>query len=237
MKHFLLTVILSFSLMLSGMCQVNVNPESGLLFHGIIMDANASIPLVGAQIFINRSLIDVSDPEGTFSFLVHKNDSVIFKHLGYKPTSWLVSDTLKGREFAAGIYLHTDTVSIGEVIIVPRYNNLRSQILNSPSKVPATMANARYNVAVSAYQGRTTQGKLGDPASNYNYIHRKQSIAAYEKGGIPSDQIAGISPLLLLPAAYMLLHGMPEKPPSFEKQLTDQEIDQIKQAYLEMQKK
>ena len=165
------------------------------------------------------------------SFMSFRNDTVIFKHLGYKPAFWFVSDTLKGREYVAGIFMHTDTISIGEVVIVPRYNNLKSQILNSPSKIPSTMDNARYNVAISAYQGRTTTGKLGDPASNYNLIHKKQSIAAYEKGGIPSDAIAGISPLILIPAAYMLLHGLPEKPPSYQKKLTQTEVEQIREAY------
>jgi hypothetical protein len=88
-------------------------------------------------------------------------------------------------------------------------------------------------VAISGYQGRTTQGKLGDPATNYGLIRQQQKTNAYEKGGIPSDQIAGISPLLIVPAAYLLIHGVPEKPAPFEHQLTDQEIEQIQKKYIE----
>jgi hypothetical protein len=145
----------------------------------------------------------------------------------------LVSDSLKGSEFNAGIYMHTDTISIGEVIIVPHYTNLRSEILNAPTKVPPEMDNARYNVAISGYQGRTTQGKLGDPASNYGLLRQKQNIDAYEKGGIPSDMISGINPLLLIPAAYLLFHGLPERPAPMEKKLTIREIEQINEKYLE----
>jgi hypothetical protein len=95
------------------------------------------------------------------------------------------------------------------------------------------MDNARYNVAISAYQGRTTQGKLGDPSANYDLIRERQKVNAYEKGGIPSDKIAGISPFLLVPAAYLLIHGVPEKTAPLEQKLTDQELDQIQKKYFE----
>jgi hypothetical protein len=41
----------------------------------------------------------------------------------------------------------------------------------------------------------------------------------------------------LVPAAYLLIHGAPEKPPAFEQELTDQELDQIREKYLESLKK
>lgn len=230
-KHILLLVTLFLTIEYSVVCQVNENSGSGYLFHGIVMDENTLLPVPNTQIFTNASFSEVSSNDGTFGLYVQKNDTIVFEHLGYRRVTWIVGDTLEGREFAAGIYLGTDTVSIAEVIIVPRFNNLKSTILNSPSKIPSTMENARYNVAISAYQGKTTTGSLGDPESNYNLIHRRQGIAAYEKGGIPSDAIAGISPLLLIPAAYLLIHGMPEKPGSFRKKLTPQELEQIRDLY------
>lgn len=95
------------------------------------------------------------------------------------------------------------------------------------------MNNARYNVAISGYQGRTTTGKLGDPSSNYGLLRQQQKINAYERGGIPSDMISGINPFLLVPAAYLLIHGLPEKTAPMEKKLTNQEIEQINEKYLE----
>ena len=69
---------------------------------------------------INRNFSSVSDKDGTFAFYVHPNDTVVFKSLGYKPATMIISDTLIGREYIAGIYLKSDTVSIGEVVIIPR---------------------------------------------------------------------------------------------------------------------
>ena len=206
-----------------------------ILFHGVVMDANTFAPVSNSQILINRAFTSISDIDGSFDFFVNRSDTVLFRHIGYKPTTFFVSDTLIGKEFVAGIFLKSDTVSIGEVVIVPRFIDIRSKILNTPSKIPSTMDNARYNVAISGYAGRTTQGKLGDPSSNYGLLRQRQKIDAYEKGGIPSDRIAGFNPLLLLPAAYLLIHGPPEKPEPFGHRLTDQELEQIREKYKELQ--
>lgn len=233
MKHRFQFIILCFFLNQVCFSQESDNNGGRIHFHGVVMDANTLTPLSNSQILINREFTSVSSTDGTFTFFVNKNDTIFFKHLGYKSTMMHISDTLVGKDFVAGIYMKTDTVNIGEVVIVPRFLNLKSEILNSPSKIPSTMNNARYNVAISAYQGRTTSGKLGDPSANYGMLRQKMKTDAYEKGGVPSDQIAGISPLLLIPAAYLLIHGVPEKPAPFENKLTDQELSQIMKKYLE----
>ncbi len=237
MKRILLFAISFFLIIHSCFCQENANSGIRFLFHGMVMDAKTLSPIPNSQILINREFSSVSSANGNFAFYVNRNDTVLFKHLGYKSTLLFVGDTLAGQEFIAGIYLNSDTLAIGEVVIVPRFKNIKSEILNARSKTSSQMENARYNVAMSAYQGRTTQGELGDPASNYQLLHQRQKINAFERGGIPSDRIVGISPLLLLPAAYLLIHGLPEKPPAFDQELTDQELVQIREKYLESLKK
>jgi len=233
MKRCFLFLIISLLISKTLVSQVNGDAGVRILFHGAVMDASSLAPISNTQILINHNFSSVSNSDGTFAFFVSQNDTVVFSHIGYKPTTFSVSDTLIGKEFIAGIYMKSDTLSIGEVVIVPRFLNLKSEILNSPSKVPATMENARYNVAISAYQGRTTTGKLGDPASNYGLIKDRQKINAQEKGGIPSDRMVGLSPLLLVPAAYLLIHGVPEKPAPYGHQITDQELQQLNKKFLE----
>jgi hypothetical protein len=233
-KRILFCLFLLSRIFYPGFCQDNMKPE--IHFRGLVLDAKTSLPIANSQISINKAFSFVSNPDGTFSFYLNKNDTVLFKSLGYKPTILLVSDTLSGFEFNAGIYMNSDTLSIGEVIIVPRYKNLKSEILNSRSKAPSEMDNARYNVAVSAYQGRTSQNKLGDPTANYAVLRQQQRVEAFERGGIPSDRIIGLNPLLIVPAAYLLIKGFPEVPDQMKADLTQQEIDQIKSKYEEMLK-
>jgi hypothetical protein len=207
--------------------------DSRILFRGQVMDASTLNPLSNSQIMINNEFSSLSREDGSFSFYVNRYDSVKFNSLGYKPSIMFISDSLAGREYVAGIFMNSDTVSIGEVIIVPGYRNLKYDILNSKPNEPIGMSNARYNVAVSAYQGRNSQNVLGDPQNNYAVISQQQKINAFEKGGIPSDQIAGINPFILLPAAYLLIHGLPAKPPPMSQEVSEGEMEQVYNKYLE----
>ena len=217
-------------------CQEGKQRGDRILFHGLVIDASTFSPIPNSQIYINRSMYAVSSSDGSFTMFVSKADTLIFNSLGYKSTSYHVSDTLRGLEFNAGIFMTADTVEIGEVIIIPRQSNLRSEIMNATYKTPEIMYNARSNVAISAYQGRVSQSQLGNPSDNYAVISQKQRTMAYERGGIPSEQTVALSPLLVIPAAYLLIKGFPEKPGPIKSNLTGFEVDEIHRKYLEMHK-
>lgn len=233
MKRFI--PILSSLLLLfqTAVCQEKKDSGSGLLFNGLVIDASTLAPVPYSQIYINNALRAVSETDGSFTFYVNRADTVVFSALGYKQAFFNVSDTLKGSEFNAGIFMSTDTVEIGEVIIVPRQRNLKSEILNAPLQNTAIISNARTNVAVSAYQGKNSQAQLGDPANNYAVISQKQKTMAYERGGIPSEQTFALSPFMLIPAAYLLIHGFPEKPQALKSTLSPYEVDLIHSKYME----
>jgi len=216
-----------------GLSQIKSPAEGKIVFSGIIRDASTLATLPNSQIRINRIFASVSDEEGGFAIRVNKRDTVVFSLLGYQTAFFLVSDTLVGNEFMAGIYMRSDTLSIGEVIIIPRLVNLRSDILKTPPATTPEMENAKYNMALSAYQGRVAIGKLDDPSTHYSVLQHRQLINAIDKGGIPSGQFMGLNPLLLIPAAYLLLNGFPEQAPPMKSNLTRQELDQIHKKYLE----
>lgn len=233
MKRFFALFITFFIIFFPGYCQENKTSSVRILFHGLVMDASSLEPIANSQILINGKFSSISDTIGEFAFYVNRRDTILFESLGYRSTSLFVSDTLTGQEFITGIYMYSDTFSIGEVVIIPRLKNIKSEIFNARSNTPATFENARYNMAISAYQGRTTKNQLGDPSTNYELLRQKQKVDAFERGGIPSDKMLGISPLMLLPAAYLLIHGLPEKPAPLKPQVTRQEVEQINKKYLE----
>lgn len=236
MRRQILLFLFAAALSLPGLPQVLKNPAEMILFHGLIFDSGSEAPLPNSQIFINRVFTSISDSEGKFAFYVNKRDTVIFRSLGYNSTMMMISDTLKGKEFLAGIFMHADTLTIPEVVILPRISSLKSDLLRPPADASKEVENARYNLAVSAYQGRVNQGKLGDPAMNYEVIRQQQKADAYSKGQIPPDKILGLSPLLLIPAAYLLINGFPEKPAAVRPIVTDQETNMIKSRYMEILK-
>lgn len=217
-------------------CPVNAQEKdlSGIkiLFQGRVIDGQSLTPLPGSQVLVNRRFTSVSDDKGNVALYVNVSDTLVFTRTGYKPAEIIIRDTLVGKPFVAGIFLNADTIEIGEVVIVPRMLRIRSELMNPVTSTPPEIENARNNVAMSAYQGRTTTGKLGDPASNYELLRQRQRTDAYEKGGIPSDRIAGLSPFMLLPAAYLLMNGLPEKPSPLRQGISDRELDEIMQRYL-----
>lgn len=216
----------------AGFSQVQGPGEGRFVFSGVVRDASTTEPLPNTQIFVHRSFVSASEQDGTFAVSVSRGDTLVFRLLGYQPAYLYVSDTLTGKEFLAGVYMKTDTLSIGEVIILPRPVNLRTEIFKPPAAPTQEMENARYNMAVSAYQGKMSVGKLGDPASNYSVIHQQMRTYAFEKGTIPSDRIAGFNPLMLVGAAYLLLNGLPPRPAAMKPDLTKQELEQLHQSYL-----
>lgn len=233
MKRLLMLFFSAAFIINSGLGQVNENTGVRILFQGLVLDAGTFSPIGNSQITINRVFSSVSGSDGTFSFYINRSDTVVFNSLGYKATTMIISDTLSGKEFIAGVYMNSDTLEIGEVIIVPRFSTLKSEILNSPSRTPATMDNARYNVAVSAYAGKNSISSMNDPASNYDMLRQRQKVDAFEKGGIPSDKILGLSPFMLIPAAYLLVHGLPEKPAAYKPEITSRELEDLNKRYLE----
>jgi len=204
-----------------------------ILFRGVVFDASTRNTLVNSQIYLNRSFSAITGEDGTFSIYAHRNDTIVFSILGYKPYPLIVSDTLKGKEFLTGVYLQSDTLEIGEVIIVPRLTSLKADIMNPMIESNTQLDNARTNLSIASFQGKTAQGRMGDPNINYEYIRQKQKINAYERGGIPSDKILGISPLLIIPVAYRLLHGLPDKPVPPKPQISSKELKELNKKYLE----
>lgn len=232
MKQLLFTILFTAGILQYASPQENDSSRVRILFQGVVFDASTLKVVPNTQIFLNRSFSSISDEKGAFALYASIRDTVIFRSLGFKPTAVVVGDSLAERQYLAGIYMKTDTLEIGEVVIIPKLGNLKSEILNSKSRMPEQMDNARYNVAISAYQGRNSTGKLGDPASNYEMLRTQQKYDAYEKGQIPSDRIAGISPFILLPAAYMLMHGLPDRPNAMKPDVSDFELDQMMKKYL-----
>jgi hypothetical protein len=237
MKRIVLLISSIFIFLLSGYGQVKEDDDHQILFRGMVIDANTLSPISNSQIMINNAFSSLSSVDGSFLLYVTRHDSVTFRSLGYKESVMYINDTLQGSEFIAGIYLNTDTVYIGDVIIVPGYKNLKSEIMNAKSITPQIIDNARYNVAVSAYQGKNSISTMGDPIQNYAVINQRQKTDAFEKGGIPSNNMVGLNTLLFLPAfAYMLLNKPDESVAPMAARLSDQEVAQLHKKYLEMRK-
>ncbi len=208
-----------------------------ILFRGVVQSSSSGERLAGSRFYINRSLTGISRDDGTFSFFASKRDTIRFDLMGYKESRFIIQDTLRSKEFLMGIFLQSDTIEIGEVVIIPDLAGLKADMMNPAKIADQKLDNARSNMTIASYQGRVSEGRLNDPSSNYGALRDQQKMNAFEKGGIPSSRIAGINPFMLIPAAaYLLIRGVPEKPLPPAQPLSQKELDQLNRKYVDMVK-
>jgi hypothetical protein len=232
-EFYLLLFFLLFSTGVSAQ-QVDYNIRP-ILFRGVVVDAFTQNPIEGVQYFSDRQAS--TDSRGMFSFYAHIHDTVVFKYTGYKDVNFILSDTLHGSEYTVGIFMNPDTLFISEVVILPHIGNLKSEIFSNPSTPDFETINAQNNLRISAYQGIVGINKLGDPSTNYEVLRQKQRTDAYEKGGIPSDRMVGLSPFTIIPVLYMLIKGMPEKPEPPTPNLSPKELKELQEIHNSMTKR
>ncbi len=205
-----------------------------ILLHGLVMDASTQKPLSNVHYIINSDFGGATTDQGKFSMYIKRNDTVVFSYMGYSDFNLKLSDTLVGNSFVAGIFMETDTLAIGEVIVLPRMGDLRSEFRNTNIEVSEEFLNARNNLEVATYQGLNSEAALGDPGSNYELLQRKQIVTANERGGIPSDKMLGLNVFSTIPAAiYLLKNGLPEKPLPPEPHVSNREINRMIELYRE----
>ncbi len=204
-------ILLSVSLFFPPDPGIQAQQPGVVLFHGIILDASTRQPLPDAHYIVRGRTAGATDNRGMFSIYAHHHDTITFSCIGYRHFSMTVHDTLRAKEYTAGIYLTADTTMIPAVIVMPRIGNIRAEILADRPAPNQEMINATNNLRMAVYQGLANAPELGDPATNYEILRQRQRMEAYEKGQIPSSQMAALSPFTLIPLIYMLIAGPPEE--------------------------
>lgn len=225
-----LSVILFFLFVLLTQAAAAQQPDR-ILFHGVILDADSRQPLTGAHYRISGGRVGAADGKGMFSLFARHNDTITFTCVGYKEYRLTVHDTLRAREYVAGIYLSSDTLMIAEVVVIPRIGNLKAEIMAERPATDQELINATNNLRLSAYQGLVNPGKLGDPDTNYELMRQKQRYEAYEKGQIPSGQMLVVSPLILIPLIYVLAVGLPEEPEPPVPYISVRELERLRAVH------
>jgi hypothetical protein len=236
-KKGVLSILIIIVSLQFGFSQQRFPGTKPILFRGVVIDAVSQERLPGSDIIVNKNISAISAEDGTFSFYAFKKDTIKFNMLGYKAMTLIVNDSLSSSEFLTGVYLETDTTHLGEVIIVPRIANLRAELINPKLKNDPQLENAVSNITTASYVGRTTPAKLGDPVANYTYLKQKNKMDAFERGGIPSERILGLSPFILVPAAFLLIEGVPQIPPPPKAQISAKDMDDLRKKYLESARK
>ncbi|MCK9218560.1 MAG: hypothetical protein PHF97_07660 [Bacteroidales bacterium] len=99
----------------------NGNKDHDLVqFSGITITADSLNPVPYTKIFDKNSHRGTtSDILGYFSFVAHKKDTVIFSALGFKPTSFIIPDTITKQRYSLIQLMTADTLTLAAAYIFP----------------------------------------------------------------------------------------------------------------------
>lgn len=94
-----------------------------VVLSGVVIHAGTGLGLADVHCRYGNGKIAVSDEDGCFRLKLQRGDSVRFTYVGFKPCLVVVPDTLYDREYAVGVFMSPDTVSLSEVLIVRRWQD------------------------------------------------------------------------------------------------------------------
>jgi hypothetical protein len=224
-------VLLSATIQIVG--QQPVRERTSILITGVVIDGATEKGIANAQYFTRSGDGGVTGNQGYFSLFTHTGDTIEFRMVGYRPAFLAVDESLIASSYLAMIAMVTDTLQVGEVVILPQLPDLRT-IATAPSVLDSKeYENARRNITVGVFQGLTTDQQMVDARANYDVLRRRQTIDAFEKGGIPSSQMVAVSPFMIVPALYLLMNGLPEEPKPPPASISNKDLERLRKAWRE----
>jgi hypothetical protein len=147
-------------------------PEKDRFFQlsGIITDDdNRTLSNVGViSLKLKRGIL--SEKSGIYSIISTPGDTILFKALGFKKKLLILPRDFDGRRLNADIVLHTDTIPIETVIVMP-WKNYSEFIKDMTSPVPVApeIENMNKNIASVHAAVENTEGVQITPEAGYRY--------------------------------------------------------------------
>lgn len=170
---------------LSGQFLSKKSDENLIQFSGIIRNLEHR-PLGNVNIVItNKSEGTTADSRGLFSFVVQPNDTILFSHVGYKPTLHVIPDSLVTTHYPSDIFMVSDTFRLAEVKIYPwkTYQDFKEAF------VAMEMPNDNEQRALKNIALIKTQIKMNDavstPNMNFREVMQQQYNQLYYEGQYP----------------------------------------------------
>ncbi len=202
--------------------------RDSLFFTGAVMDSKKLTALPYAGFKINNKKTGNADISGRFSFRVNVGDTIRYSFLGYRDLKIVVHDSLKQKSYLFGVFMTRDTITLDEVVILPRFGNFKDAFLRANPNTPEYVR-ATNNVNSAAYQALTTtltpETKM-DAKDNTDMVIQEHVIKTEYKGMISPENTVGISTMNTLPEIKRLRRKRKLKIP--DNIITDKEIKLLK---------
>ena len=163
----------------------NEQDEELVQFSGMIRDLQYR-PLPHVNIVIlNKDRGTTADQRGLFSFVVEPNDTILFSHVGFKPTLHIIPDTLESDQYPSDIFMVSDTFRLAEVKVFPwkTYEEFKQAFVEM--ELPDDDEQRAYrNIALIKTQIKINE-QGASPNINFREVMKQQYNQLYYEGQYP----------------------------------------------------
>jgi hypothetical protein len=168
-------------LMLASILSAQDYKSDLIQFSGITITGDSLNAVPYTKIIIkNTNKGTTSDVFGFFSFVAHKQDTVLFNAMGFKPASFIIPDSITKYRYSLIQVMTGDTLTLSEAYIFPwpTYEDFKRAFVNL--KIPDDdLERARKNLEAIDFQMRVDNYPM-DARMNYNnYIENQTSKLYY----------------------------------------------------------
>jgi len=112
-------IFVIISILLITVSSVQSQDGDPVHFKGKVLDAEIQfIPFVNILI-LNKDQGVATDYFGEFSFMVEKNDTLLFTAIGYKDAIFVIPDTVTSYRYYRSVILEVDTILLKQAFIYP----------------------------------------------------------------------------------------------------------------------
>ena len=176
-----LSLLLTVALLNCFPGQAQNSDEKLVQFTGITITADSlsSVPFTRIMVKTTREGT-TSDVMGYFSFVAHIGDTILFNAMGYKPTSFIIPDTIRFNRYSLIHLMTADTLTLAAAIIFPwpTYEDFKEAFLNI--RIPDDeLEIARKNLAAAKIQMMAKDYSMDGRMNYNNYIENQTSKLYY----------------------------------------------------------
>lgn len=157
---------------------------------GAIVEADSLQPMPFVHVTVKNSLIGtISDFYGFFSFVAHKNDTIIFSSVGYQRSEFIIPDTLSQKSYSIIQLIRKDTLILDEITIYPWPTREQFKQAFLALQLPDDdLERAKRNLAPERMMAIAGNIPI-DGSTTYKYELQNRYTQLYQAGGYPSIRL------------------------------------------------
>lgn len=219
-------IILSFCFIEDSQAQ-KINLDS-IFLTGAVMDQVELKGLPYAHFRVNKKRGGTTNEYGRFSFWVNSGDTIQYSYVGYNDVRIVVNDSLKQDNYLFGVFLSKDTITLREVLILPRFGDFKQAFINAKVNTPEYVR-AKNNINSATYEALTRRPAKMDAKANTDMLINQHTILNENQAMIPTEMVTGVSTSATLSELQRFKRKRKLKIP--DAMVTDNEIKILQQMY------